>query len=227
MRRFKSDIAPNVVEQTTREFRRDGGAIYHRLTACVLNGEVVGQRAYAENGQLVTETPLRNGRKHGREFQWEDDGRLLLVEPYVNGKVNGTAKQYGRNGSVIGTYNLRHGTGYDIWRVEDEDGATHISEIHTLVDGLPHGYEWWLTTKPHIVRHELHWHEGEYHGIERQWNLANKLRRGFPRYWINGSRVTKRSYLRAAKTDHSLPPFRLQDNSPRRRFPSKIEQLFS
>lgn len=226
MRIFKSDIPPNVVEQITQEFRRDGSAIYHRLTACVLNGEVVGQRAYGEEGQLVTETPLRNGDKHGREYQWADDGKLSLIEPYVNGKMHGTAKQYGRNGSVIGTYSLRHGTGYDIWRDEDEDGAINISEIHTLKDGLPHGYEWRLM-KSHILRHEVHWHEGQYHGIEREWNAANKLRRGFPRYWIKDDRVTKRKYFRAAKKDSTLPPFRLKDNSPRRRFPFAIEQLFS
>ena len=160
MRRFKSDIPANVIEQTTREFRRVGGAIYHRLTNCTLNGEVVGQRAYSEEGQLVSETPLRNGNKHGREFQWNDDGSLLLIEPYVNGRIHGTAKQYGRRGLVIGTYTLRHGTGYDIWRQESEDGSITISEIHTLRDGLPHGYEWWLTNKPDIVWHELHWHEG-------------------------------------------------------------------
>jgi len=225
MRRFKSDIPSNVVEQTIREFRRDGGAIYHRIADCILNGEVVGQRAYSEEGQLVTETPLRNGIKHGREYQWEDDGTLSLIEPYVNGKIHGTAKQYGRDGSVIGTYSLHHGTGYDIWRLESEDGAIRISEIHSLRDGLPHGYEWWLS-KPHVVYEERHWQEGEYHGIERQWNLANKLRRGFPRYWIKGERVDKRKYLRAAKKDPSLPLFRLKDNSPRRRFPPEIEQLF-
>ena len=226
MRRLKSDIPPNVVEQVTREFRREGGAISERVTSCLLNGEVVGQRVYNEEGQLVIESPLRDGSKHGCEYHWDDDGRLLSIEPYVNGKAHGTAKQYGRHGSVIGTYKLRHGTGYDIWRMEDEDGAINISEIHTLRDGLPHGYEWWLR-KPHVVWHEIHWHEGEYHGIERQWNTANKLRRGFPQYWIKGERVDKRKYLRAAKKDLSLPPFRLKDNSPRRRFPTDIEQLFS
>ena len=223
---MRRDIPPNVVERVTREFRRVGGAIYTRLTDCILNGEVVGQRAYGEEGQLVTETPLRNGVKHGREYQWEDDGQLSLIEPYVNGKIHGTVKQYGRDGSIIGTYSLRHGTGYDVWRVEDEDGAIRISEIHTLRDGLPHGYEWWLS-KPHLVYEERHWHEGEFHGIEREWNLANKLRRGFPRYWVRGERVDKQKYLGAAKDDPSLPPFRVKDNSPRRKFPLEIEQLFA
>ena len=226
MKRFKSDIPPNVIEQTTREFRREGGAIWHRLTNCLLNGEVVGQRSYSEDGQLVIETPLKNGLKHGRVFDWDDDGTLNLIEPYVKGKIHGTAKQYGRSGKVIGTYTIRHGTGYDVWRVEEEDGSIHISEIHSLKDGWPHGYEWWLTDKPRIVYEERHWHEGQFHGIEREWNLANKLRRGFPRYWIKNERVDKRTYVRAAETDPSLPPFRLKDNSPRRRFPPAIEQLF-
>lgn len=226
MRRFKSDIPQNVVEKVTREFRREGSAIYHQLTDCVLNGEVVGQRVYGEEGQLVIETPLRNGKKHGREFDWAEDGTLSLIEPYANGKIHGTARQYGRDGSVIGTYSLRHGTGYDIWRMENEDGAIHISEIHTFRDGLRHGYEWWLTENPHIVWHELHWHDGQFHGIERQWNATNKLHRGFPRYWIKGERVDKRKYLRAATKDLTLPPFHLKDNSPRRKFPTDIEQLF-
>jgi len=91
---------------------------------------------------------------------------------------------------------------------------------------LPHGLEWWLR-KPHVVWHELHWYEGKYHGIERQWNVANKLSRGFPCYWIRGEKVNKRKYLQAAKNDPTLPPFRQQDHSPRRRFPSEIEQLFN
>lgn len=81
--------------------------------------------------------------------------------------------------------------------------------------------------EPHVLWHELHWQEGKYHGIERQWNSAKKLRRGFPQYWIKGDRVTKRKYLRAAEEDLSLPAFRVKDNSPRRKFPSEIEQLFS
>ena len=209
----------------TREFRREGSAIFYRLTACLLNGEVVGERGYSEDGQLVVETPLKNGNKHGREFHWDDDGTLNLIEPYVNGNIHGTAKQYGRRGSVIGTYKLRHGTGYDIWRQESANGSIRISEIHTLKGGLPHGYEWWLTRKSHIVWHERHWNQGEFHGIERLWNATNKLSRGFPQYWIKGQPVTKRQYLRAAEQDSGMPPFRLKDNSPRRRFPEMIERL--
>ncbi|MEK6322943.1 MAG: hypothetical protein AABN33_14820 [Acidobacteriota bacterium] len=225
MKRPKSDIPQNVIEQLIREYRQDGSGIFYRLTACLVKGQVVGQRAYTQDEQLVIETPLKNGEKHGREYTWDEDGSLSLIEPYLNGKIHGTAKQYGRKGQVIGTYSLRHGTGFDIWRDESEDGTISISEIHSLRQGLPHGYEWWLGIKPHTVWHERYWEQGQYHGIERLWNADDKLSRGYPKYWIRDQRVTKRQYLRAAQDDPTLPPFRLKENSPRRRFPPAIDRL--
>ena len=94
-------------------------------------------------------------------------------------------------------------------------------------DGLPHGYEWWLTPKPHIVCDERHWHEGQNHGIEREWNFANKLRRGFPRYWIKGDRVDKNQISSSGEKRSQFAGIPFKDNSPRRKFPPAIEQLFS
>lgn len=225
MKQVKSDIPTGAVEQLVSEYRREGGAIYYRIMDYLLNGVLVGQRSYAQNEQLVIETPLKNGEKHGREYTWDEDGNLSLIEPYLNGKIHGTAKQYGRHGQVIGTYSLRHGTGFDIWRDESEEGTISISEIHSLREGLPHGYEWWLRPKPHTVWHERHWEQGQYHGIERLWNWEGKLSRGYPKYWIRDQQVTKRQYLRAAQDDPTLPPFQLKENSPRRRFPPAIERL--
>jgi antitoxin component YwqK of YwqJK toxin-antitoxin module len=85
---------------------------------------------------------MKNGLKHGREITWGEDGTLELIEPYFDGRIHGTARQYGRDGRIIGTYRLVHGTGYDIWRQETEDGRVHISEIHSMKDGQPDGYEW-------------------------------------------------------------------------------------
>ena len=91
MRRLKSDIPPHaeeiVVSPTVREYR--------------LRGEVVGRRCFNAAGQLISESPLRDGKKHGREFTWDDDGTLLSVEPYFDGKIDGTAKQYDRGGGSL------------------------------------------------------------------------------------------------------------------------------
>ena len=227
MKQPTSDIPQNAVEVEISEYRQEGSLIYFRVTECVLDGQVVGLRAYNSNGDLRVETPLKNGRKHGREYIWNEDGALESVEPYVEGKLHGLAKQFGRKGNVIGTYRLVGGTGYDIWRYEREDGSTGISEIHSLQDNVPHGFEWWLKADQHSVWHERHWQQGKVHGIERMWNDKGQIKRGYPKYWILNQAVRKRIYLKAAEQDISLPTYREKDNLPQRRFPNEIENLLS
>ena len=224
----KSDIPQHATEVEIREYRQEGQHIFFRVTECILNGELVGQRSYDSDGRLIIETPLKGGKKHGREYVWDDfSGNLESVEPYVNGKMHGLAKQYGQNGKVIGTYRFVRGTGYDIWRYERRDGSIGVSEIFTVRDGSLHGHEWWLRSDQHSVWHERHWQQGKYHGIERMWNDKNRLKRGYPKYWIQGQKVRKRVYLKAAEQDKSLPKFQDKDNRPRRKFPIKIENLLS
>ena len=227
MKRLKSDIPLGAVEELVSEYKEEGAFIYYRITECTLDGQVVGRRAYTQDGKPVLETPLKSCQKYGREYTWDEDGGLLLVEPYVEGKIHGLAKQYSRSGKIIGTYTLVHGTGFDIWRQECGEGCVFISEIHSLRDGLPHGYEWWFTSEQGSIWHERHWYEGEYHGIERMWNSRGRLRRGYPKYWIAGQAISKRKYLKVARMDTTLPAFREKDSLPRRKFPPEIERLLS
>lgn len=227
MKRIKSDIPESADERLIREYGREGPLIYLRVTECIFKDQVVGQRAYDAHGKLMIETPLKDNQKHGREYTWNEQGALESVEPYFEGKLHGVARQYGRGGKVIGTYRFVYGTGFDIWRCERQDGTIGISEIHSLQDGLPHGYEWWLKEDQQSVEQERHWQQGRYHGIERMWNASGRLRRGYPKYWIQGRAVSKRLYLKAAGQDKTLPPFREKDNRPRRSFPAEIEKLFS
>ncbi len=190
-----------------------------------IGGKAVGRRVYSTQGQLILETPLRDSKKHGRELTWGDDGKLELVEPFYYGKIHGTAKQYDRGGRVIGTYQMVHGTGYDVWRNRYSDGPWYVSEIHSQRDGLLHGFVWWLEPDQQSVHDEKYWHDGKLHGIAREWNSAGRLRRGFPKYWVHDQAVTKRQYLAAARKDPTLPPFRLNDNRPRREFSPEIRRL--
>jgi len=226
MKRPKSDIPSGTTERLIREYEQVG-PFSSRLMEYVLNDQVVGQRWYDQDGDLILETPIKDSKKHGREYRWDFDGTLMSVEPYVNGKINGLAKQYGRKGRVIGTYRMNHGTGLDVWRQEWSDGSISIAEIHSMKNGSPHGYELWFSGKHPTLWHERHWHEGNYHGIERMWNEKGKLRRGYPKYLNHGQKVTKRQYLKAAQSDKTLPPYRDKDNTPRRKFPTEIEQLLS
>jgi antitoxin component YwqK of YwqJK toxin-antitoxin module len=230
MKRPKSDIPQSATEVVLSEYHEGGFNkglhIYFQVRECILDGQVVGQRSYDSDGNLMKETPLRNGKKHGREYIWDETGALESVEPYVDGKLHGLCKQYNRTGKVIGTYRFVHGTGYDIWRYEREDGSVGISEIFTIKDNALHGYEWWPRDDQHSVWHERHWQQGTVHGIERKWNEKGRLKRGYPKYWIRGKAVSKRAYMTAAARDLSLPKYKDKDNLPKRKFPEEIETLF-
>jgi hypothetical protein len=222
MRRPTSDIPENVTEKVIQEYRQEGMQVFFRLVHCIVDGQVVGQRAYDSSGRLMRETPLENGQKHGREYIWDEEGHLESSEPYVNGQLHGLARQYNRQGKVIGTYRFVRGTGYDVWRYEREDGSIGISEIHSIQDSARHGFEWWLCDDQQSVWHERHWLQGKVHGIERMWNREGRLKSGYPRYWIRNQPVSKREYIKAAEQDETLPEVREIENRPERRFPVEV-----
>ena len=106
---------------------------------------------------------------------------------------------------------MNMGTGIDLWWGR----AGYLREEHRMNDGLPHGFERWWSTKNEVYD-EQQWFNGKWHGIHRRWT-RRKLDRGFPQFHINNVKVTKRGYLRAAKTDPTLPPYDPKDDSPRRK----------
>ena len=222
--RYRSSIPAGVIERVVSTYRREGGAVWLRRVECLLGGDVVGEQFYDNDGALLIETPLRHSKKHGVEFHWyEGGGSLQSAEPFHEGLPHGTAKQWGEDGILLGTYTLNHGSGLDLWRRQQcSDGSVFLSEIHSMKDGWPHGYEWWLNSDQRSVWAERHWNEGQFHGIEREWNARGRLRRGYPRYYVRGERVSKRAYLKACRVDPSLPAFRAKDNKPVRRFPSEL-----
>lgn len=235
MRPPKSDIPAGVKERVVRPYSEErneaknkwigpSSLIKLETRECICRGKVAGRRSYDREGRLSIETPLKDGKKHGREIFWNEDGTVNFIEPYFDGKIHGTAKQY-QNGRLIGTYKMIHGTGDDVWRTQIADGPIYVSEIHSNRDGLFHGFVWWLEQDQQSVHEEKHFREGHLHGIEREWNFAGILRRGFPKYWVNDRAVTKRQYIAAERKDPTLPPFRLKDNSPKREFSPEIRRL--
>jgi len=95
----------------------------------ILNGEVVGFRFFEENGNLMSETPLKNGRQHGTQYFF-DQGRVDFCETYLNGLAHGIAKQWSPDDELIGTYTMKHGTGLDLWCCKNNwgNGSIFLSE---------------------------------------------------------------------------------------------------
>ena len=223
MKHVKSGIPQGAIEKNVREHQEKDMLHGYRVVDCFFEGNHVGQRVYNHAGVLVVETPMKDGLKHGREITWNEDGTLLSIEPYARDKIHGTAKQYGRNGKIIGKYTIIHGTGFDIWRQEDVDNTIFISEIHSLQDGVPNGYEWWFASARKDLCCERHWSTGKLHGIERVWNAKGRLRRGYPKFYVTDQAVSKQKYIKMALKDKILPAFREKDNSPYRKLPSGVK----
>jgi antitoxin component YwqK of YwqJK toxin-antitoxin module len=188
---------------------------------CVFKGKVVGIRFFHETGELSMEYPMRNGLTHGIAYRSDEPGKLLSAEPYFNGRPHGTAKQWSDEGKLLGTYTMKHGTGVDLWWQQFQDGEPHLAEARYLKDGERHGFEWWWLDRKNLWQ-EQHFSNGRSHGIERSWNEHGRLCRGYPQYWVSDKRVSKQQYIRASAKDPTLPPFRVQDNLPKRKFPPEI-----
>jgi hypothetical protein len=219
---YASDIPAEATEHETSPYRRKGHHIYLRTVEYRLGADVVGVRQFDADGSIALEVPRRDGRVHGRAYEFHPSGVVSALERYAQGRLHGTCFQWDEEGRLLGRYVLRNGTGLDVWRCRGPTGRVQTSEVRTLQDGLRHGFEWWLRGRR--LSSEAHFVAGKLHGIERSWTVKGKLEPGYPRYWVDDARVTKRQYLAAARRDRSLPPFRERDNRGGRSLPASVRK---
>jgi hypothetical protein len=215
---YKSCIPKTARERVVKRFA-DGSK---REAEYRIGRKLVGRRSFFDTGEPESESAFKNGKRHGIEFRWFDPNILISAEPFVDGLAHGTARQWNFDGKLIGTYRMRRGTGIDLWRQERGDGSIYLAEVLYFYKGAYHGMEWWIDENQLTVYIERHWKAGQLHGVWREWNSKGRLRRGFPKYYVADTQVTKRQYLVASKLDLALPPFRLKDNLPARTFPPEI-----
>lgn len=183
-----------------------------------VGGTSVARRIYDERGGLELEYALRDDKAHGPWRRYYPDGQLLQVGHYVEGKEHGVARQYDESGALIGSHEMVHGTGLDLWY----SAAGVLAEERSYLDGERHGFERWWNEDNRTIYEESHFWRGSAHGIMRQWTAQGRLRRGYPQYFVQGERVTKKQYLRACQTDPTLPIRRAQDDQPERPLPASV-----
>jgi hypothetical protein len=227
-KRYKSSIPAGAKEQVVTEYRcdadRGGCTITLRTTECRYRGKIVGMRCYEEDGMLVRETPLKGDKAHGIHYMWYDSGALEFAQPYLEGLQHGTTRQWSEDGRLMGTYTLIRGTGLAVWRNQLPDGTVYISQIYSWRNGCLDGFMWWFGEGEASAWCERYFQSGRLHGIERRWNDEGGLRRGYPKYYVQGKQLAKRAYVRAAEADPTLPPFRVEENRPVRVFPPEVRK---
>ncbi len=190
---------------------RDGVTIWDVLW----RGKVIGSRTREPDGSLIEEYQVDSrGRQHGFYRNWTC-GRLTFETGFRLGREHGTARQWGLDGRLLGTYRMHEGTGVDLWR--DEVGR--LSEEHNWKDRMLHGFDRWWNGDDQTVHRETHWHNGLLHGIEREWDDKGTLEKGYPRFYVKGKRVTRAVYIAARTRSRTLPRFDEADNTPQRRLP--------
>lgn len=220
MRRFRSSIPARARARVVG--RHPSGA--PERVKYVVGRSIVGYRLFDSDGELQLDYGMRRGRRHGREYRLDLPGKLLSATAYRSGVENGVARQWSDDGRLIGSYRMKNGTGVDLWW---QDGLTkprrpYLAEVHFMLKGHRHGFEWWLNEDQQSVYQERHWSLDDAHGIEREWNEKGTLRPGFPKFYVRGRRVTRKVYERERVRDRSLPPYRIEDNQPQREFPPVI-----
>lgn len=156
---------------------------------------------------------------HGYRVEYIDY-LARYAEPFVDGLQHGWARQYGPTGKLILECRFKRGTGTDYWC--DDDGR--LSEEHPLVGGEPSGIERWWDPDQKRIYIETHWRAGQWHGPQRRWSGA-RLEKGFPSFFIWGERVSRRTYLSAAKRDLTLPPYSAMEDRPERTLPAEFLAL--
>ncbi len=227
---YQSDIPAEAEEKVVSFYTEDqnaresGGKIHYERREYILDGELVGYRQFDHDGRLIIETPMKNLRKHGTEYTWYwyNPDQLSLSEPYENGRVHGTAKQWAIDGTLMGTYTMDHGTGFDIWRNQDEEGKVVIAEIHSLLNGKLHGFQWWLNPDQKTVLGERHWNNGYLHGIERHWLESGRMAENYPKFYIDDREVPKNIYIQEQRRDGALPVYDPREDQNARTFPQSI-----
>jgi hypothetical protein len=213
-RAYRTSIPADAAEAV--EARHANGA--KKSASYFLGGEKVGFRQWDGEGRLEFESALRGGVRHGHEYRFHPNGRLLEKETYREGRLHGVGRQWAEDGRLLVTWKLVDGTGLDLWCNDD---GTLAEEHHCPREGeLGYARQW--NGDERTVWQEYFYVLGRgYHGVWQAWNARGRPRRGFPRYFVAGRRVTRRQYLGACRADATLPPYRPEDDDPHRDLPAE------
>jgi antitoxin component YwqK of YwqJK toxin-antitoxin module len=161
---------------------------------------------------------MRNGVKHGNEYRFHPNGKLLEKKTYCNGRPHGIGKQWAEDGRLLVTWKLVNGSGLDLWC--DYEGR--LAEEHYWPKPGERGYARQWNSDERTVYAEYFYRAGiGYHGIWRKWNRLGRMMRGFPRFFVCDRKVTKNEYFKICKADSTLPPYLTSDDDPHRVLPEE------
>jgi antitoxin component YwqK of YwqJK toxin-antitoxin module len=223
-------IPPDAVERPDA-WRATGkvGAMITKKREYFVDGALVGQRLFYENGQLADEKLYRDAKLHGIWRQYAPNGKLVGERPYRDGQMDGTFRFWDENGKLVRESVMTKGTG--LLREYGGETSRSLDAETRYVDGKKEGLstEWgrfqgcegygysiaeykdgqldgWEHTRDEdgtLIGYG-HAKKGRLHGVCREFDRDGNPRAGFPKFYINGKEVTENRFMDAAKTDKVL-----------------------
>jgi len=220
--RVPSPIPSRAVERIVQ--RHENGT--RRRSQFLVGEQVIGGRVYDDAGFAYSEWGEKNGQLNGLRLDWYERGILTAATPYRDGLVHGLARQWNREGVLIGRYVMHAGTGWDLWWEENEHGRPFLAEARHYREGVPNGFSWLFSAAGRLIN-EAHFYGGIEHGVRREWSESGKLRKGHPRCFVDGHKVNHALYEKAARRESKLPPFSKKDDQSQRDYPAPVAQALS
>jgi hypothetical protein len=93
------------------------------------------KRFLHRNGQIFMELRTLGGRRHGISRTWHQNGKLAEEQSFRHGLLHGVTRQWNREGKLLGTFEMKRGTG--LQKYFHENGKPKL-EI-TTANGQFHG----------------------------------------------------------------------------------------
>ena len=146
------------------------------------------ERWWRENGTLWTEIPFVDGKRHGLARWWYENGTLWKEVPFVDDKRHGLDRLWHENGTISEEIPFVDDKRHGLERWWYENGTLRAKT--PFVDDKRHGLDrWW--NENGTLSEEISFVDDKRHGLERRWDDDGTLQQEV--MYENGKRVSPKT----------------------------------
>ena len=169
-------------------------------------GELCLELFHGGSDLMFSETPYKNGVKHGPASTWWPNGRLCSEVPYVHGREHGTERSWNEDGTLWRETRYREGRADGEWRYFHSNGRLQYS--HWYEDGRMHGkFRQWTAAGQLLGEFDMTAGSGVLWEWDDDGGLIDMVGYGRPQCYLNGEEVDRDYYISAAQKNQLLPRF--------------------
>ncbi len=217
-------IPEDAIKQGPRN-TRDGQKSIRYLDAT--NRKVICEEIRSTRGVMRRRDLFKDGKKHGVQREWHEDGKKKLEAPYQNGLMHGVFRHWDEKGNLVGCYRMKDGSGtrriyHSNGRLKEEqpylEGKRHGRLVNMFDKGTTQYVCSWERGEPIGLAFGFHYNtgaisfvgngdkDGELHGPAVDYHHKSGIEDAS--YYVHGKEVSAAAYRKACETDPTLPRYR-------------------